>query len=94
MCACHRQATTLELEWRWLAQATGKHHYAELVTRVSDIVRILPKPDHQLVPYHIDVDSGEFSETTLTLGAVRTHACAVNPRTRCTWLAGWLAGKL
>jgi hypothetical protein len=41
---------------------------ADVVTRVSQIVDQLPK-QHGLVPYYINTDSGQFKQTTLTLGA-------------------------
>ena len=42
--------------------------WAELTQRVSEIVDALPKED-SLVPFYINVDSGRFTKTTLTLGA-------------------------
>lgn len=62
------EVTSLQLEWRWLAEATGKAHYADLVTKVSDVVDAQPKADH-LVPFYINVNSGHFTQTTLTMGA-------------------------
>ena len=42
--------------------------WAELTQRVSEMVDKLPKED-SLVPFYINVDSGRFTRTTLTLGA-------------------------
>ena len=52
---------------RWAAAVVHTAD-ADVVTRVSQIVDQLPKQDG-LVPYYINTDSGQFKQTTLTLGA-------------------------
>ncbi len=60
--------TSIQLEWKWLSQEMKEPKWGELTQRVSEIVDALPKED-SLVPFYINVDSGRFTKTTLTLGA-------------------------
>jgi hypothetical protein len=62
------EVTSIQLEWKWLSQEMKEPKWGELTQRVSEIVDALPKED-SLVPFYINVDSGRFTKTTLTLGA-------------------------
>ena len=62
------EVTSIQLEWKWLSQEIKEPKWAELTQRVSELVDALPKQD-SLVPFYINVDTGRFSKTTLTLGA-------------------------
>ena len=63
------EATTLQLEFAWVAARTGRPELAAPAERVNAVVAALPKEDG-LVPYYVNVDSARFSRTTLTLGAL------------------------
>lgn len=62
------EVATLQIEFNDLSNLTGDARFTQVVTRVSDVIHKLSKPDG-LVPIYIDTNSGRFVSQTITLGA-------------------------
>ncbi len=63
------EAATLQLEWEYLALATGQAEYANDVRRTMQAFHAVEPKDH-LLPIHIDPNTGKWgSSNIVTLGA-------------------------
>lgn len=63
------EAATLQLEWEYLALATGKAEYANLARRTMQAFHKVEPSDH-LLPIHIDPKKGSWGGSNIvTLGA-------------------------
>lgn len=62
------EVTTLQLEFKELSYLTGDGRFRDAVSKVSEVVHNLNKPDG-LVPIFISTTSGKFIGRTITLGA-------------------------
>ncbi|KAJ3289693.1 mannosyl-oligosaccharide alpha-1,2-mannosidase [Borealophlyctis nickersoniae] len=62
------EVATLQMEFKYLTQLTGKEVYWNKVQKVSKILGGLPKTDG-LVPIFITVDTGQFAGNEIRLGS-------------------------
>lgn len=62
------EATTLQLEFKYLAKLTGEAEYWKVVEKVMELVDGL-KPQDGLVPVYIHPNSGQFQGENIRLGS-------------------------
>ncbi|TPX31272.1 hypothetical protein SmJEL517_g05396 [Synchytrium microbalum] len=62
------EVSTIQLEFKYLAQLTKNQTYWDLVEQVSEILEKLPKED-SLVPIFIDSNTGHFVGSEIRLGS-------------------------
>ncbi|KAJ8509427.1 hypothetical protein ONZ45_g8394 [Pleurotus djamor] len=62
------EASTLQLEFRYLAELTGKTEYWYKVEKVMEIIDKAALP-HHLVPIYMDANTGAFMQADIRLGS-------------------------